>query len=191
VQPAEQMGSFRAIGGSTPLPACSLPPGPCFALPQRSLSVRLAIGHKLCRQAAELGQLAPCPSAGVHPVRGQMEDPHVPQDCPQAVVDLYKDCMALDPAARPTARYGAKAAVSPLQAHPSAWGCAGLSQATAERMMRRTLCAASTGCFCNLLLHSACTTLSVHMLGWLRAGLICMCVELLLLLLGRWWSGSC
>ncbi len=28
----------------------------------------------------------------------------VPQDCPQAVADLYLHCTAFDPAARPTAR---------------------------------------------------------------------------------------
>ena len=42
--------------------------------------------------------------AGVHPVRGRLEGLRVPEDCPQEVCDLFMECTAINPAARPTAK---------------------------------------------------------------------------------------
>lgn len=42
--------------------------------------------------------------AGEHAFAGALPDPRVPEQCPQAVLELYKQCTAPDPSDRPTAR---------------------------------------------------------------------------------------
>lgn len=40
----------------------------------------------------------------MHPYRRQLRDIAVPEEAPQAVAELFEQCIAADPAARPTAK---------------------------------------------------------------------------------------
>lgn len=70
------------------------------------MAPELLVGTK-CTQAVDIysfGILLWELCTGCHPVRGRVLQLQVPRDCPQAVADLYEECTAADPGARPTAR---------------------------------------------------------------------------------------
>ncbi|GAB4821409.1 hypothetical protein N2152v2_008455 [Parachlorella kessleri] len=71
-----------------------------------TMAPELMAGNK-CTQAVDIfsfGVLLWEIVTGNRPIRGRMEPPLVPQDCPQTVVDLYQHCTLADPLQRPTAR---------------------------------------------------------------------------------------
>jgi serine/threonine protein kinase len=69
-------------------------------------SPEMLLGQK-CSQKADVFSFGVCLweiVTGELPVRGQMRDPQVPEECPQEVDDLINRCIQPNPAERPTAR---------------------------------------------------------------------------------------